>query len=163
MVSKWSKPKLPLDLLVEQLKKDLRGNSFIYDHKTPLICNSKEKTSTLVGCGLSERKIFQNDHLSGRRSSTDHFKFVDILRFLPNHEAQQKHFTSCVQKRYLMVMILLIPKQLTCIKITIFLIVKVHLAENKPHYLTKYWLWTCYCFSANGCTIATFPDLQGRL
>lgn len=132
------KTKLPLDLLVEQLKKDLRGNSFIYDHKTPLICNSKEKTSTLVGCGLSERKIVQNDHLSGRRSSTDHFKFVDILRFLPNHEVQQKHFTSCVQKRYLMVMILLIPKQLTCIKITIFLIVKVHLAENKPHYLTKY-------------------------
>lgn len=132
------KTKLPLDLLVEQLKKDLRGNSFIYDHKTPLICNSKEKTSTLVGCGLSERKIVQNDHLSGRRSSNDHFKFVDILRFLPNHEVQQKHFTSCVQKRHLMVMILLIPKQLTCIKITIFLIVKVHLAENKPHYLTKY-------------------------
>lgn len=145
------------------VKERLKGKQLYIWPQDPIDCNSKEKTSTLVGCGLSERKIVQNDHLSGRRSSTDHFKFVDILRFLPNHEAQQKHFTSCVQKRYLMVMILLIPKQLTCIKITIFLIVKVHLAENKPHYLTNYWLWTCYCFSANGCTIATYPDLRGRL
>ena len=101
------KTKLPLDLLVEQLKKDLRGNSLIYDHKTPANdCNSKEKTSALVGCGLSERKIVQNDDLSESRGSTDHFKFVYILRFLPNREVQQKHFTSCVQKIHLMVTIL---------------------------------------------------------
>lgn len=37
------KTKLPLDLLVEQLKKDLRRNSFIYDHKTPLIVIVKKK------------------------------------------------------------------------------------------------------------------------
>ena len=108
-----------MDLPVEQTKKDFTGNSFVWDHKSPNHYNSKEKTSTLVGCGLSKKKIVRNIDMSGRRGSADHFNFAYILRLVCKSQVQQKNFTSCVHKRHFMLMILLNPKQLISIKSTI--------------------------------------------